>query len=57
MNDNVEVLSVESAFSPSKYRESRDEYGNLTYLKSDKRLDVIKGLPVFEIEKQVIEFI
>ena len=57
LNDNVEVLSVESAFSPSKYRESRDEYGNLTYLKSDKRLDVIKGLPVFEIEKQVIEFI
>ena len=57
LNDRVEVLSVEAAYLPSNYRESRDENGNLTYITADKRLDVIKGLPVYEVEKQAIETI
>jgi hypothetical protein len=57
LNDKVEVLSVEVAYSPSNYRESRDEQGSLTYITADKRMDVIKGLPVFEVEKQTIELI
>lgn len=55
LNDKVKVMSVEAAYSPSNYRESRDESGNLTFVTADKRLDVIKGLPVYEVEKQVIE--
>jgi hypothetical protein len=55
LNDKVEVVSVEAAYSPSNYRESRDEEGNLTFITGDKRLDVIKGLPVYEVEKQVTE--
>ena len=55
INDRLQVLSVETAYAPSNYRESRDEQGNLTYITGDKRIDVIKGLPVFEVEKQVIE--
>ena len=55
LNDKVEVLSVEAAYSPSNYRDSRDEGGNLTFVTGDKRMDVIKGLPVFEVEKQIIE--
>ncbi len=55
LNEKVEVLSVEAAYSPSNYRESRDKDGNLTFITADKRLEVIKGLPVYEVEKQVIE--
>ena len=55
LNDKVKVLSVEAAYSPSNYRESRDEKGNLKFITADKRLEVIKGLPVYEVEKQIIE--
>jgi len=55
VNDKVEVLSVEAAYSPSNYRESRDKDGNLTFITADNRLSAIKGLPVYEVEKQVIE--
>lgn len=57
LNDKLEVLSVEAAHSPSQYRESRDPQGNLTYASGDRRLDLIKGLPVFNVEEQVIEAI
>jgi hypothetical protein len=57
LNDKIEVVSVESAYSPSNYRESRDEHGNLTYITGDNRLDVIKGLPVFEVQKEIFESI
>ncbi len=57
LNDKLEVLSVEEAYTPSHFRESRDENGVLTYITGDKRIDVIKGLPVYEVEKQVIELL
>jgi len=57
VNDRLEVLDVGEAYSPSNYRESRDPQGNLTYVTADRRLDVIRGLPVFEVEKQVSEAI
>lgn len=55
LNNNVEVLSADQAYRPSLFRESRDEQGNLTYITAEKRLDVIKGLPVFDVEKNTIE--
>lgn len=55
ISDKLKVLSVESAYSPSNYRESRDKNGNLTYITADKRLDVIKGLPVLDVENNAIE--
>jgi hypothetical protein len=55
LNEKVKVLSIEAAYSPSNSRESRDEDGNLTFITGDKRLEVIKGLPVYEVEKKVIE--
>lgn len=55
VNDQLEVLSVDVAFTPSNFRESRGKDGALTYITGDKRLDVIKGLPVFEVEKQAVE--
>ncbi|MDA9194807.1 hypothetical protein N9O43_01410 [Burkholderiales bacterium] len=55
LNEKVKVLSIEEAYSPCNSRESRDEDGNLTFITGDKRLEVIRGLPVYEVEKKVIE--
>lgn len=57
LNTNIEVLSVEQAYQPSHYRESRDEQGNLTYIAAEERLNMLKGLPVFNVEKNTIEAI
>lgn len=57
LNDKVRVLSVAEAYSPSNFRESRDEHGNFTYVTGDKRIDLIKGLPIFDIEKQSMDYL
>jgi hypothetical protein len=50
MNDRVREVSLEGGYTKSKYRESRDEQGNLTYASTKKRASIIKGLPVFDVE-------
>ncbi len=55
VNSRVEVLSVEEAYSPSNYRDSRDENGALTYIRGADRFEVIRGLPVFDVERSVVE--
>jgi hypothetical protein len=50
MNDRVRAVSLGEGYVHSKYRESRDEQGNLTYASSIKRALIIRGLPVFDIE-------
>jgi hypothetical protein len=55
VNSAVEVLTVEAAYRASGYRESRDEQGNLTFAADDERLDIIRGMPVFDVEKAAIE--
>jgi hypothetical protein len=54
-NSNLEALSVEQAYSPFRFRESRDENGKVTYIAGEERLTVIKGLPVFNVEQNTIE--
>lgn len=46
MKDLVEI-SVEDGYVESKYRESRDEQGKLTYLRGEERLNAIRGKDVF----------
>lgn len=46
-----------NVFVESKYRESRDQKGNLTYLKGIDRLKCIKYMEVFEIERGYIDTI
>jgi len=55
MNDRVREVSLEEGFVLSKYRESRDPSGALTYLRGEERADMIRGLPVFNVESQSIE--
>lgn len=42
-------LSVEEAFKDSKFREGRNKDYSLSYLKGDKRLEEIKGMPVIDV--------
>lgn len=43
--------------SLGQYKESRDEQGNLTYLRGDARAEAIRGLPVFDLEKgEIVAF-
>lgn len=57
VNDRVEVLSVEQAYAESKFRESRDEQGNLTFVTGEDRLELIRGLPVYDIETNTLDFL
>ncbi|WP_254639965.1 hypothetical protein [Chitinophaga sp. GbtcB8] len=41
--------SVEEGYVQSKFRESRDVNGNLTYLSGKSRYNLIKGLPVYNV--------
>jgi hypothetical protein len=55
LNEKVEVVSVEQAYFPSKIRESIDRLGNLSYLDGNARLELVKGLPVLNVETNNIE--
>jgi hypothetical protein len=37
------------AFTPALYRESRDQNGNLSYMRSPDRLKILQGLPVINV--------
>jgi hypothetical protein len=43
-------LTPEEAYVEGRFRESRDEFGNLTYLTGDARWKEIEDMPVLEIE-------
>jgi hypothetical protein len=51
LNDNVRAVRLMEGFTPSKFRESRDQDGCLTYSRGDSRLELIRGLPVWDIER------
>jgi hypothetical protein len=52
MNERVAKVSLEQGYVSSKYRESRDRTGNLTFLSVAERAEAIQGLPVFDIEQE-----
>ena len=45
----LKELTLAEGYVKAKYRESRDKKGKLTYITRQKRLEMIKGLPVFNI--------
>jgi len=45
----VREMTYEKGFVESKFRESRDINGNLTYVRGDARLPVIRGLPLVNV--------
>jgi hypothetical protein len=57
LNNDIKVLSLKDGFVSSKYRESRNEIGELTYLSGEERINAIKGLRVFNTEQNNLEYI
>ena len=50
VNEQVQALSVGQAFKPSMFRESKDEQGNLTFVRGEGRLELLNGMTVFNVE-------
>ncbi len=48
-------ITPEEGYIYSKFRESRDEIGNLTFLRGSERENRIKGLPVYNTKSKKIE--
>jgi hypothetical protein len=46
----LQPLSVDQGYVRSAFRESRDEQGNLTFVGGEQRLELIRGLPVVNVE-------
>jgi hypothetical protein len=49
LNDEVREARLEAEFVDSKFRESRDASGALTYLRGADRIAAIRGLPVVDV--------
>lgn len=52
---DIKPLTVEEGYVESKFRESRDSDGKLNYLRGEKRLESIRGLPVYNTRSNKIE--
>jgi hypothetical protein len=55
MMDPVREVSLNQGFVSSKYRESRGQNGQLTYLTGDDRLQLIRGLRVINTTTGISE--
>lgn len=55
LNDQVREVSLAQGYVLSKYRESRDQAGNLNYVTGKDRLELIRGMPVYNIDTDQIE--
>jgi len=51
---NLRLPGPETGFVASRFRESRDEKGRLTYLSGKSRLGPIAHLPLFDLERQAM---
>ncbi len=55
LNEHVREVNLENGFVMSKYRESRDRNGALTYLRGNDRANQIKDMPVLNVVTGKIE--
>ena len=55
LNDSVSETSLEHGYVLSRFRESRDREGRLTYLTGNDRLEAIRGMPVHNVVTGRIE--
>jgi hypothetical protein len=52
---DLKQLTASGGYVLSKFSESRDQSGNLTFLRSDDRLQLLKGLPIYNTRTNRIE--
>lgn len=55
LNGSVREASIEDGFSLSRFRESRDRQGRLTYRTGSRRIEAIRGMPVYNTETGQVE--
>ncbi len=55
LNNTFSQKSADSVWKDSNFRESRNKDNNLSYLRKEQRIKLIKGLPVLNIETGLIE--
>ncbi len=55
LNNRIKAISVKSAFTKINLHTSRDKNYNLSFLSYNQKQELIKGMPVFEVEKKIYE--
>ena len=55
INKKIKVVDLAEGFVVSKYRESRDNDGYLTYLPKSEAKDMLKGIEVFNTHTKQLE--
>jgi hypothetical protein len=55
LNDVVRETSLERGYVVSKFRESRGQAGELTFLARNERIETIRGMPVYNVDTNDIE--
>jgi hypothetical protein len=55
LNEKIKAVSIEDGFVQSKYRESRDKNGKLTYLSKKDAKNLLKDIKVFNTESNCEE--
>jgi hypothetical protein len=50
VDERFQVLSPEQAYAPSSYRESRDSRGQLSFEPPARRVQLLSGMPVINVE-------
>ena len=53
--NNLIPLTVKEGYVQSKFRQSRDEHGNLTFLNLFEQKELLKGLPVINVMNGILE--
>lgn len=54
LNASIQEKTLKEGFVDSKFRESRDPKGKLTFARGTQRQDIIRGLPVYDISTHEI---
>jgi len=54
---NLPSIGIQIGYTESRFRESRDRQGNLTYLSGSDRLRMIKDMKVYNVESDTLETI
>lgn len=55
--NTLQILTPQQGYVESKFRESRDERGKLTYLSGNDRIKLLSGMPIFNTRTKTIESI
>lgn len=55
--NKVKPMEIRDGFVNAKFRDSRNENGDLTYLSRNEAFKLIKGLPVYDFQKSAIDHI